>query len=531
MTPRAADTHRPLLVHGGPIRTMVPGEGPQSWVRVEHGRVTATGGGEPPASPDSERVDLRGRLLLPGFCDAHAHLGWIATALLGCDLSGCDGVRALLETFATHRGPGRGPGAEWLVGHGFDESTWSEARLPSRAELDAVESQRPVLLQRVCGHVGVLNAAALARVPDGPHTDRQTGRIAEDDLYAVNDLLRPRVEDLERVLPQVVSTLHAHGITSVHDVTSPELLAALGRATSAGRLDANISCSIPARYLTPVTRPTSLATSPTRANPLRFFEAEGFGELPVERRNVGLRVLGIKVFVDGSLGARTAYLRAPYTDDPKTRGAPLYDLDELTALFRRVDAAGLQLMVHAIGDAALDFALDVFEPLLAGGNPQRHRLEHVEVTPPDLVGRLASAGVRVCVQPNFAGRWSRPGGMNAQRLGERLAHCNAYRTLRAAGVPLAFGSDCMPLGPLFGLRSAVDHPLAGERLEAATALDLYTAAGAELTHAEAEFGRIAPGLLADFVVLDRDPVASGDWEATRVEAVFMRGRRVWGERL
>ena len=531
MSPPAAHEHRPLLIHGGPIRSLVPGEEPRSWVQVEGERVKATGVGALPEAADAERLDLGGRLLLPGFCDAHAHLGWIATALLGCDLSACDGVRSLLETFAAHRGPGRGPGAEWLVGHGFDESPWSDPRLPTRAELDAVESQRPVLLQRVCGHVGVLNGAALARVPDGPQTDRASGRIAEDDLYAVNDLLRPRVEDLQRVLPQVVSTLHAHGITSVHDVTSPELLAALGRVASTGPLDANISCSIPARYLAPVTRPMSLAAFPVPADPLRFFEDEGFGELPVDRRNVRLRVLGIKVFVDGSLGARTAYLRTPYADDPKTRGAPLYDLDELTALFRRVDAAGLQLMVHTIGDAALDFALDVLEPLLAGGNPHRHRLEHVEVTPPDLVARLAGSGVRACVQPNFAGRWSRPGGMNTQRLGERLAYCNAYRTLLDAGVPLAFGSDCMPLGPLFGLRSAVAHPLAGERLEASTALELYTAAGAALTHAEAEFGRIAPDLLADFVVLDRDPAASGDWEATRVEAVFVRGRQVWGERL
>ena len=532
MNGRAAGTHRPVLVHGGPIHTLVPGEAQRSWVLVENGRVRATGDGDLPAAPDAARVDLGGRLLLPGFCDAHAHLTWIATSLLGCDLSACDGVRSVLEALGAYGGPGRGPEGEWVVGYGFDESTWSEARLPTRADLDALEAHRPVLLQRVCGHVGVLNGRALARVPDGPHTNRDTGRIAEDDLYAVNDLLRPRVEDIERILPQVVSTLHAHGITSVHDVTSPEMLAALRRAVAAEGLEANVSCSIPARYLVPVIRPTVRgASTGARPDPTRFFADDGFEDLPVDRGDVRLRVLGVKLFVDGSLGARTAYLRDPYADDPTTRGVPLYEPAELAALVRRVDAAGLQLMVHAIGDAALDLALDALEPVLSGGNPHRHRLEHVEVTPPDLVERLARSGVRACVQPNFAGRWSHPGGMNAQRLGDRLQHCNAYRTLHSAGVPLAFGSDCMPLGPLFGLRSAVAHPLVQERLDAATAMGLYTAAGANITHADAATGRIAPGLQADLVVLEGGLPESAGWEAASVVGVFVRGRQVSGNPL
>src|SRR5678815_1885476 len=122
---------------------------------------------------------------------------WIATAILGCDLSACDSVDAVLQALATRPGPGRGRGSEWIVGYGFDESLWRDARLPRRAELDAVDSKRPILLQRVCGHVGVVNSVALARATVGPFTDVDTGRVAEDDLYAVNDLLRPSAGDLE----------------------------------------------------------------------------------------------------------------------------------------------------------------------------------------------------------------------------------------------------------------------------------------------------------------------------------------------
>jgi hypothetical protein len=149
------------------------------------------------------------------------------------------------------------------------------------------------------------------------------------------------------------------------------------------------------------------------------------------------------------------------------------------------------------------------------------------VTPPDLVARLAKSGLWGCVQPNFAGRWSQPGGMNAQRLGSRLSHCNAYRSLQDAGVRLAFGSDCMPLGPAFGLHSAVHHPLESQRFDPRTALDLYTAAAAELVRAEAIHGRIAPGLEADFAVLSEDPQAAPDLRRLQIDATFLAGREVY----
>jgi predicted amidohydrolase YtcJ len=495
---------RTLFSHGT-VHTLDAAAPQASWVLVESGRVLQVGRGEPMAGSAVRHVDLGGRTLVPGFTDAHVHLTWIATSFLGPDLTAASGVTEVLDAVERWQGGGRGPQGDWIVGDGFDETPWKEKRLPSRDELDAIEPRRPVLVKRVCGHIGVVNSKALEALPPGAHTDRDSGRIAETDLWSLNDRLRPGPGDLQAVLPRIVETLQAHGITAVHDVTSTEMLQALQAQNRAGRFDMRVTCSLPADQL------AALESSGVQC---------GLGD-------ARLRVLGIKVFVDGSLGAHTAFLRQPYSDAPKTRGVALYSLQDLEQLLERGERAGLQLMVHAIGDAALELLLDCFPTRVGRGNSLRHRLEHIEVTPPDLVQRLAASGLWACVQPNFAGRWSQPGGMNEQRLGKRLAHCNAYRTLHEAGVPFGFGSDCMPLGPLFGLQSAVEHPDVAQRLDPATALAAYTKEAAHLVHAETEHGQIRPGMAADFAVLSADPLTEGPWPDVRVDATIVAGRPVF----
>ncbi|MFQ5600937.1 MAG: amidohydrolase [Candidatus Krumholzibacteriia bacterium] len=493
-----------ILIENGRVRTLDPACPEAHWVLVENGVVRRVGFGQLQVAEPVRRFDLRGRTLIPAFCDAHVHLTWIATSFLGPDLSTSGSVESVLEKLGSWRGGGRGPDDAWIVADGFDETSWKDRRLPTRLEIDHVESSRPVLVKRVCGHVGVVNSKALEALPGGPHTDAGSGRIAESDLWALNDRLRPDPRQLAAALPRVIAALHAHGITAVHDVSSPEMLRALQLARAAEAMALRVSCALPVQHLDAL-----IACGVQR----------GFGD-------AWLRVLGVKIFVDGSLGARTAHLRQPYADAPHSCGTPLYGVEELEAIARRAHGAGLQLMIHAIGDAALERVLDAVPALASEGNPVRHRLEHVEVTPPDLVDRLAVSGLHACVQPNFAGRWSPPGAMNEQRLGTRLAHCNAYRSMLDAGVPLAFGSDCMPIGPLFGLRSAVAHPVVAQRLDAATALELYTAAAAKLVHAESRLGRIAPGFAADLVVLSHDPLDAGALPDTRVDASFLAGQLV-----
>ena len=513
---------------------------PVEWLEVRDGRTVASGVGVAPER-DVRLYDLRGHTLAPAFTDAHVHLAWLATALLGPDLSACDSPGAVLDAIAAWRGPGRGANDAWIVGTGFDESPWRDNRLPTRAELDRLHPQRPVLLQRACGHVGVANTAALAFASDGPHTDRDSGWLAEDDLYVLNDLVRPSVDTFVAAMPAVVTLLHRHGITAVHDVSDPTMVMALGRCPT---LPIRVTCSIPARALEiAAAAATAPATNAAAGAPLRagsgrvstravFFAQHGLAAMPLGGPDAMFEVLGVKIFTDGSLGARTAWLRAPYADAPATHGSALYREPALAQLVQRTHDAGLQLMVHAIGDAALDQVLGVLEPVAAHGNPLQHRVEHIEVSPPDIVARFARSGLWACMQPNFAARWSQPGAMNAQRLGSaRLEHCNAYRTLLDAGIPIAFGSDCMPLGPLGGLHGAIAHPIASERLSRADAWRLYSRAGrmlARATAAPAADGAIAaPPSDADFVVLDADPIDVADWRTLGVVATVQRGRVVW----
>jgi hypothetical protein len=238
-----------------------------------------------------------------------------------------------------------------------------------------------------------------------------------------------------------------------------------------------------------------------------------------------LRFLGLKIWSDGSLGAHTAHLREVYADAPETRGKSLYETDVLRGVFRDAHEQGWQLMVHAIGDTALDEVIGELQPLCADGNALHHRLEHIEVTPPDLVARLGSCGAWGCVQPNFARRWSQPDGMNEQRLGpERLKHCNVYRSLLDAGMRLAFGSDCMPLGPLYGIQAAVHHPLPEQRLTPEQALRFYCATPAVMNFGPTGMGTLQPGQPADLVVLDGDPFAL---DGATCVATMVEGRFVW----
>ena len=492
-----------LLLHNGRFLTGDLAGTTASWMSIEAGRIVAIGTGTPQAAAKENSIDLLGRTVTPGFYDAHVHLTWIALAMLGPDLSATTDVAELQDAVRAWEAPGRGPDRAWIVGDGFDETTWHSRQLPTRSELDALGGTRPIVVKRVCGHVGVGNSIALQELPDGAHTNRQTGRIAEDDLWALNDRLRPDADAFYEIWPLVQERLHANGITSVHDVASLQMIEALRRREAEDDLQVRVTFSVPA------------------AN-----RAALHGWQRASAAQQRLRFLGLKVFTDGSLGAHTAHLRQAYADAPDTCGTSLYETSALRQVFRDAHAQGWQLMVHAIGDAALDEVLVELQPFCEQGNPLQHRLEHLEVTPEDVIVRLANSGAWACVQPNFARRWSTPGGMNEQRLGvARLQHCNVYRNLQEAGVPLAFGSDCMPLGPLYGLQAAVHHPLPHQRLPPEQALHYYAATPAALCFDEEGAGILRPGQRADLAVLSGELFAAE--ASARVEATMADGNWVW----
>jgi predicted amidohydrolase YtcJ len=363
----------------------------------------------------------------------------------------------------------------------------------------------------------VANGAALARLARHPAAadyttrglvDAASGALVEDAAMRLGEVFPPGDDEVAAAHEAALAHAARLGITGVHDIVTTSALRAHQASRRNGRLTLRITAQIPVEHLDALERVGLTG---------------GFGDL-------WLKLGGVKLYLDGSLGARTAALIKPYADRSGEQGLLLFEEDRLRALVRRIDALGLEAVIHAIGDRAIAAAIAALESLGSEAvRARRHRLEHCELTPGDLVERLARVGATASMQPNFVTRWGAPGGMYETALGSaRLAEMNRFRSLQQRGVPLAFGSDCMPMGPLSGLAGAVKHPLAGERLTAAEALAAYTSGPAWAGFSEAETGSIEAGKLADLVILEGDPLAAEDPGADcRVVGTVVGGRCVF----
>jgi predicted amidohydrolase YtcJ len=484
-----------------------PGLGLQRGVAVlvRGGRVVAvcaeapSGGSHGPAT---RVVNARGRLVTPGLHDAHLHFtdGGISLLRVDCRASS---VAELLGRVRARAGT-LGPDA-WVVGRGWDERSLAEGRPPRMDELDDAAGGRPVLLRRVCGHAAVANGRALALAglappavdPPGGRVGRTSDGTPDGALFetAVDRAMAavPAPTDAERLegLRLCLAQARRLGLTSVEDERGdPALYLQLAR-------EGALTCRV--RIWHRITTPLEELVAWREA-----FPAD-------DRLRPGL----LKGYLDGSLGARTAWFHEPYADDPSTCGMPVLTAEELAALAPERDRAGFQIGLHAIGDRAVRVALEQFAALrTAGGNPDaRHRIEHAQHVRPEDMPRFAQAGAVASMQPSHL---SSDAGMVTPRLGsERLAGAYAWRSLLASGAIVAFGSDfpIEPMDPRTSLHAAVTRrprtggaalPPAGEAVDMATALTAFTLGSARAAHREHELGTCEPGRLADLVVWGED---------------------------
>ncbi|KUK26274.1 MAG: TIM-barrel fold metal-dependent hydrolase [Acetothermia bacterium 64_32] len=492
-----------ILYHG----TCPLGRGIEA-VAVRCGRIQAVGSDRQVLrlrGHGTELLDLSGRPLLPGFFDSHTHFlaaGLDLTFYIDLSQARCASEALALLSRAAQERPGG-----WVVGRGWDESTWPERRYLERADLDRAVPRAPACAVRVDGHLVVANTLALARCgrPDGELVDRERGHLWEE---AAEELLSCALPD-EPTLIQAVgaaSKMAAElGITSVAEMGGQGLLP-FQKAREKGLL-----CTRVFLYLS--------------QEALEGLVSLGIG------RGLGdelLRIQGVKLFVDGSIGARTAAVSQPYLDG-EGKGNLLLPRRELARLLEAAKEAGLQAAIHAIGDVAIEEAISACE--LAGITPgHRFRIEHLELPSKKQLSRMAELGLVASMQPNFARRWSGPGGMYQARLGEeRDAVIDPHAWALEAGLPLAFGSDCMPMGPLYGLPGALNPPHEHQRLPLEAALRAYSWGGAYATFSEGELGELAPGRWADLVVLSADP-KEAPWEEIRVDMTFLAGRAVYQAR-
>ncbi len=522
------------LFHNGRILT---GEGLLSpaprWVSsllVEHGVVIAQDVGA--GAGAGERVDLRGAFAMPGFNDAHLHLGEGARLRRDVDLSG---TRSLADALSRIAGAAAraAPGA-WITGGGWDETLWSEARLPARGDLDRVTGEHPAVFVRTDVHVSVANSRALdlggvcrwTGAPTGSAIDRDasgepTGILRERGARELVERhipvasLEERMRDLRLVLAEAV----ACGLTSVQDNSADEDFAALVALHTAGELPLRVSEWLPFDAPLDELRRRQAAAPQTRS----------------------LRTTMLKAFLDGSLGSRTAALLEPYTDAPGEAGLARYTQARLTEMALERAAAGFQLGFHAIGDRALAMALATFAAVETAHPGSRSRVEHAQVASPESFAAARAAGALASMQPGHLltdARWA------GARLGPvRSAHAYAWRSFADAGVPLAFGTDfpVEPLSPFRGLYAATTHGgengerfFPEQRVSLPEALHAWTQGAAWAERAEGWKGLLRPGFVADFCVLDRDllPCADGpsDLLSTTVLRTVVGGRTVFGGR-
>jgi len=489
--------------------------------------------GEKPPSKIDYRIDGRGRTVIPGLVDSHVHLMEAGFAAMGLDLSGTASLAEAQARIAEYAA--RYPDRPWIVGTGWDEAQWKLGRFPTSAELDAAVANRPVWLKRADGHAGWANSRALEAAgvnaktadPAGGRIERLPGSRSPSGVLVDNamalvaaKLPEPRPEDRDRALRMAQDLLVKHGITAVADMgTTIEDWQSYRRAGDAGALRIRIMA-----YAGSV-KDMVLIGGP---GPTRWLYDDR------------LRLSGLELGLDGTLGSRGALLKAPYADDPENSGLARLDSAQLRNLMSRAAMDGFQVAIEASGDAANAEALSAIEELAeAYEGDRRWRIEHARVVDQADIGHFGSHGIIASMQPV-----EQPPErlMVEQRLGPgRLAGAFAWRSISETGAPLAFGSDA-PAGkpePFAGLAAAVTRedangePFGGwqpqETVAREAALAAYTAGGAYAGFGDGRFGRLAVGERADFVMIDQDPLLASvqDLRNIRVLEVWINGQQAY----
>ena len=455
--------------------------------------------------PGDRSFDLDGRTVIPGFIDSHTHISTVGMMELGVDLSD---ARSKEDVITIIKGKARKVRTKgWLYARGWDESAW-RGEYVTKDDLDRASMDRCVVAVRVCGHLAAVNSRALAEVKgalDGHEGfyDLRTGILKEDAVGVATRRAYESEGTITRAIAAGQQKALTLGVTSVHDIVDVRRMRAYYELFRENQLAIRTYMNleeVDAR---------GLAGSGMRT---------GYG-------NEWLRIGGVKTYMDGSIGARTAALCEPYADDPGNCGSLLVPKKKLRAMVERFSSRQFQLAIHAIGDRAVGELVEA----LSGAKTVKgyaHRVEHAEMISGRGIAIAERHNIALSMQPNFIGQWGQKGGMYERRLGKgRTSLMNPFRKIADAGVTLTFGSDCMPLDPLYGIRSAVDAPYACQRLKPIEALMAYTRAGAALSGESGIKGKISKGMLADLVVLSHDPLKN--LSRTKVDATIVDGTVVW----
>lgn len=457
------------------------------------------------ASPLTEVIDLGGKTVVPGFIDAHTH--FVRMGLEETYFVNLTQTKSLEEALEKLRKEVKGkPKGEWIIGRGWDESRWKEKRYVTRDDLDKVAPKHPVVLIREDGHLFSVNTKAFeeAPLPGTKEVNKNKGIVREKAAWDLYQKIEPKMEFIVEAIREATKIAHSLGVTSIHDTVKPDYINAYHLLNKRNELNIRVYLNVEVDFMDTFIQ-TGLNT--------------GFGD------NF-LKLGGIKILADGSIGAANAALLEPYLDQGE-RGKLNYQKKALTDFVGKARTSGFQTAIHAIGDRAIQTVLEAFIKGEIQGD-ERHRLEHLELVTEKQIEKIRNLGIIASMQPNFL-KWGREDGLYQKRLGlRRSKRINPFKKLLNKGIKLAFGSDCMPFSSLYGVHQVVNAPYDSQRLSIEEALKCYTLNSAYASFEEEIKGSIEEGKLADLIVLSEDPFGkSKRIEEIKVEMTFLNGQIVF----
>lgn len=487
------------------VNTLARGKATAQAIAFEDGRITSIGTNEEVlarAPRGFDTVDLKGRCVLPGFIDCHTH--FISMGVFE-DLSG---AATLQEVLAKMKDRAKvTPEGDWVVGAGWKETSWVGGRYITKEDLDACCPNHPAIAYRNLVHFASVNSATISKLgisakTEGAETDSSgnlTGILRERAVLLAASGSKPNRNRRLEGLKSAVAKAHSLGVTSIQDMGDPGDFSVYKAAERKRALQVRVWLSTPAS---------------NRDSKLARRDPTGTG-------SDWLKLGGVKVFCDGSLGARTAALTKPYSDEQGNRGMFIHTEQELRDIVSQANSAGFQLAVHAIGDDAIERTVSCIAEALEEqpSSNHRHRIEHLSMPSKPVLQRMQSLGIIASMQPNFIGKMFDMHSMYLARLGPgRIQRSNPFRKVLESRVKLIFGSDCEPLSPLYGIESVTNAPYDAQRISVVDAVTSYTKNAAFGSFEEAHKGTLEVGKFADFVVLSGN-LLDGSRRASSVQVL------------
>lgn len=503
-----------IVFHNGKIHTMDEKSSVKEAVGIRGNRIAFLGSNAEAAELDAaRRIDLKGQLVFPGFTDTHLHILEYALAESHVKLNGCSSIQELIaagrEYFNMH-GTTRG----WILGGGWDQRKFKDGgRLPTRKDLDKISTEYPLLYSRVCGHMAAVNTLALEKIlameeSKGllQYIDAENGILTESAAFIYTRLLDSlSAEDIEGLILLGHKNLNKEGITGVHTadfLALPEkewekIIEAYRSLENKGMLTVRTY------------------------EQCMFNEIEVFWDFLEKGYRTGqgssvFRIGPLKLLADGSLGARTALMKEPYSDEPESYGLQVFDEAALRSFFALADEANMQIAVHGIGDRSIEITAELLNELNEGknGNPNRHGIVHAQFTNPEILEKMKSGDILAYIQPVFVGSDM---DIAESRVGrERLNKAYAWKTMLDMGIKTSGGSDCPveSFSIMENIYFAVTRKnisgspeggwLPQEKLKVEEAVRLFTVNSAYPSFEEADKGSLEIGKYADMTVVDRD---------------------------